>query len=445
MDNLLVYPRSTHGKVHLARGDGGDVLVIDGKPRPADHEAAEYLRENFPFTAPTPVLRRERSFGVGDRLGIAGPGHLRVFRRYDAAPVLAQQSMRELKLTGRTYEDVLDAATFAVFREDYQDGFGADGDHLKTMDEVRGALDLGFSMITLDCSEHIRGDGGKAELTEELRRRYLDRNFTLEDGDSIVFTEDDLAQARHIYGDAVRYAAQVWERFFASGAYRAELEISIDETATPTTPRQHFFAASELQIAGVRMATLAPRFCGEFQKGIDYIGDVDQFDREMKVHAEIARHFGYKISVHSGSDKFSVFPSVSRHTRGVFHVKTAGTNWLEAMRVCAEKDPALYREAHAFALEHFDEARAYYHVSADADRIPDLSDLSDDELAGLMDDNNARQLIHITYGLILSNERLRGKLYRLWDVNAELYADKLERHIIRHMRLLGVPERETAD
>ncbi len=445
MGKLMMYPRSAHGKVFMARGDGGDVLVIDGKTRPADHEAAEYLRENFPFTAPVPVLGRERSFGVGDRLGIAAPGHVRVFRKYDAAPVLAQQSMRELKLTGRTYKDVLDAATFAVFREDYQDGFGADGDHLKTMDEVRGALDLGFSMITLDCSEHIRSDGGKAELNEDLRRRYLDRTFMLEDGDSIVFTEDDLAKAQHIYGEAVRYAAQVWWSFFASSAYRAELEISIDETATPTTPQQHFFAASELKLAGVRMATLAPRFCGEFQKGIDYIGDVDQFDREMRVHAAIARHFGYKISVHSGSDKFSVFPSIGRHTRGVFHVKTAGTNWLEAMRVCAEKNPALYREAHAFALKHFDEARAYYHVSANLNKIPDPGTLSDDELPGLMDDNNARQLIHITYGLILSDPWLHDQLCRLWDANAELYADKLERHIARHMRLLGVPERVRAD
>jgi hypothetical protein len=311
------------------------------------------------------------------------------------------------------------------------------------MDEVKGALELGFSMITLDCSEHIRGDGGKAGLSPEMRQRYLEKTFVLEDGVSIVFTEDALAQAQHIYGDAIRFAKQVWERFFSNSGASAELEISIDETATPTTPQQHFFAASELKLAGVRMATLAPRFCGEFQKGIDYIGDVAQFDAEMRIHAAIARHFGYKISVHSGSDKFSVFPSIGKHTRGVFHVKTAGTNWLEAMRVCAEKDPVLYREAHAFALEHFNEARAYYHVSADPARIPDLRDLSDAELPGLMDDKDARQLIHITYGLILSDERLHRMLYRLWDVNAESYAEKLERHIGRHMSLLGVPEKET--
>ena len=136
MTDLQKYPLSEHGNAFMARGPQGDVLVVDGSVRPLDHDSAAYLRERFPFTAPTRVLGRPRSFGVGDRLGIAGPGHIRVFKKYHAAPVLAQQSMRELRLTGRTYRDVLDAATFAVFREDYRDGFGADGDHLKTLEEV---------------------------------------------------------------------------------------------------------------------------------------------------------------------------------------------------------------------------------------------------------------------------------------------------------------------
>ncbi|HSK69346.1 MAG TPA: tagaturonate epimerase family protein, partial [Candidatus Limnocylindria bacterium] len=165
------------------------------------------------------------------------------------------------------------------------------------------------------------------------------------------------------------------------------------------------------------------------------------FDREMRVHAAIGRRFGYKISVHSGSDKFRVFPSIAKHTRGRFHVKTAGTNWLEAMRAVAETDPALYRRAHAFALEHFDEARAYYHVSARAEAVPPLDSLADAQLPGLFDQADARQLIHITYGLILSQPELKKALYDLWDREAEAYAARLESHIGRHMRDLGVPER----
>ncbi len=99
---------------------------------PLSHDNAVRLRQVLPFTAPTPVGENPVSFGVGDRLGVAGPGHLRAVRKFDAVPVLAQQSVRELELMGRNYGLVLDAATWAVFREGFQRPWGADGDHLKT-------------------------------------------------------------------------------------------------------------------------------------------------------------------------------------------------------------------------------------------------------------------------------------------------------------------------
>jgi hypothetical protein len=189
---------------------------------------------------------------------------------------------------------------------------------------------------------------------------------------------------------------------------------------------------------------MAPRFCGEFQKGIDYIGDLSQFDKEIKIHAVIARHFGYKLSIHSGSDKFSVFPSIGRETRGIFHVKTAGTNWLEAMRAAAVIDPGLYREVHAYALSAFDEARKYYHVTTDLGKIPALDTLADEELPGLFSNNDARQLIHITYGLILNKKNPDGsfsfkdRLYKLWSDHEDVYAEALVKHIGKHLDLLGV-------
>lgn len=440
-ERRYVYPQSVHEDVCIARENGRDVLVVAGEARPLDHAAAEYLRERFPFTKPTPVLRRERTVGVGDRLGIAGPGHLRVFEAYDATPVLAQQSMRELTLTHRTYEDVLDCATFAVFREDFRHGFGADGDHLKKPEEVAYALRLGYTMITLDCSEHIRGDGGSAAVSDEMRARYLQKTFDVGEGVTLAFTPEELGSILHIYGEAIDFAVSIWEEFFVRGGAQADFEISIDETETPTTPLQHFFVANELIRRGVRPATLAPRFCGQFQKGIDYIGDLKRFDEEMAVHAVLARHFGYKLSIHSGSDKFSVFPSIGRHTHGVFHVKTAGTNWLEAMRVVAQKDPALYRQVHAYGLAAFPEATRYYHVTTNLQNIPALDTLDDAQLPALFDNNDARQLIHITYGLILDHGDFKERLYALWSRHAEAYAQALERHIGRHVRELGVPPR----
>ena len=459
LDGTAVFMANEGGEVKLFLS--GDPLGFDARPypgepglwvAPCDHATACKLRELFPFTAPSPVLSYPRTMGVGDRLGLAGPGHLRVFKEFDALPVLAQQSMRELNLTGRTYEDVLDAATFAVFRENFTLGFGADGDHLKTKQDVAYALGLGFTMITLDCSEHI--DNGAASLSDEealalagedaaLEERYLNRTFTVE-GNELIFTKGELARIRLIYGRAITFAEEVFKEFFQNG--RADFELSIDETATPTTPLQHFFVANELSLRGVRPATMAPRFCGEFQKGVDYIGDVAQFEREFAVHCAIARHFGCKISVHSGSDKFSVFPIVGRCAHLNFHVKTAGTNWLEAMAIVARKDPALYREVHEYALASFEDAKKFYHVTTDVAKIPPVAKLSDEELPSLFTQNDARQLIHITYGHILTARSdtgflFRDRLYALWKREEEAYAGALYAHIAKHMRALGVPLR----
>ena len=383
------------------------------------------------------------SFGLGDRLGIATPGHIDLFENKELFPIFAQQSIRELNLTGRTYEDVLDAATFAVFREGYKKGFGADGDHLKTAEDVEYALSLGFTMITLDCSEHIKNDvtpDNAPALVKHYPDKYLNKQFDIEEGITLSFNESELKQCAAIYGDAIIFAADMYKRFLAAGKYEADFEISIDETVSVTTPLQHFFVARELLDAGVSFATIAPRFCGEFQKGIDYMGDSALFEKEIKVHAAIARRLGYKLSIHSGSDKFSVFPLIGRETRGKFHIKTAGTNWLEAMRVVAMADPSLYREIHSYALETFGEAKKYYHVTTDLTKIPDVSALKDEELVTLFENNDARQLIHITYGLILSrkNPNYKDRLYRLWQDHEEEYRMALVRHIGKHLELLGV-------
>lgn len=462
---MQVYEKSLHrlsgATVSMVRGESADFLLVEGENpgfivedrdgaflAPLVHENAALLRKLFPFTAPKPVLGNDRSVGVGDRLGIAGPGHIRVFGRFDASPVLAQQSVRELTLTNRTFSDVLDAATFAVFREDFTRPFGADGDHLKTDAEVQTALDAGYTMITLDCSEKIRNDVAAMTRAEvdaayrpdpELEALYCGRTFCVE-SKRIEFDEETFRRAVLIYQAALGHAAHIYETLIKSSA--ADFELSIDETMTPTTPAQHYFVASELVRRNVRFATIAPRFCGEFQKGVDYIGDLAQFEAELAVHAAIARHFNYKLSIHSGSDKFSVFALIGKHTRGRFHIKTAGTNWLEAMRVAAAADPALYREVHAFALSAFPQATKYYHVTTNLANIPPLGTLADAELPRLFELNDARQLIHITYGQILGAKDASGaplfseRLYRLWREHAGLYAERLDAHIGKHLALL---------
>ena len=234
---MNTYPKSTHRmgdtSVSIARGTDADVLIISGPNpgfvgvkqgdifvAPQSHVNAVLLRQLFPFTAPQPILTKLRTIGVGDRLGIATPGHIRLFERYDALPVLAQQSIRELNLTNRSYADVLDAATFAVYREDYQLGFGADGDHLKTDEEVKYALDSDFSIITLDCSEHIRNDvlqmcdaevDAAYVLDAELEALYCEKSFGIE-GNLLYFTQQAFRRTALIYGAALNHAIGIYQR-----------------------------------------------------------------------------------------------------------------------------------------------------------------------------------------------------------------------------------------
>src|SRR5690606_26764751 len=98
-----------------------------------------------------------------------------------------------------------------------------------------------------------------------------------------------------------------------------------------------------------------------------------------------------------------------KYTKGRFHVKTAGTNWLEAVRTVAKVNPDLYRRMHQHALDHFEEAKAYYHVTTDLSAIKPLSEVADADLPEYMNDDNARQVIHITYGILLQAKDENGQ------------------------------------
>jgi hypothetical protein len=438
---------------HPAAGSGGMRVRFC----PLSHANAIALRRVLPFCAPSPLARQETTIGLGDRLGVAGPGHIRTVRLYRASPVLAQQSVRELELTGRSYEQVLDASTWAVFQEGYRHPWGADGDHLKTEEWVRTALRLGFTMITADVSDYIRNEYAGAagtevmahygRLPESYRRRvegaYLSLRLKVGEGLAVTFSPETLARTALVYGEAIEHAARLYRAAAEeSPGGRFDFELSVDETQTPTTPEAHAFVALEARAAGLRLSSLAPRFVGEFQKGIDYIGSVSEFERSLAAHAALARHFGYRLSVHSGSDKFSVFPAVGRLTGGRFHLKTAGTSWLEAVKLMARLEPALYRRLHRAALERFDAATRYYHVSTDLARVPSLEGLEDGELPGLFDNPDARQLIHITYGELLRDPSLGPELCAALQRHQEAYWEALQIHIGRHLSTLAVPARK---
>ena len=215
----------------------------------------------------------------------------------------------------------------------------------------------------------------------------------------------------------------------------------MDETDTPTTPAEHYWVASELKRLGVAWVSLAPRFVGRFEKGVDYIGDLDELETDVAAHAAIARHFGpYKLSLHSGSDKFSVYPIAARLAKGLVHLKTAGTSYLEALRTIAALDPAMFRSIYAFGRERYDTDKATYHVSAEVAKAPGAAEVKEAELPGLLEHFHAREILHVTFGSVLKETnpdgtlRFKDRLFGLLRGNPEAYADNLERHFVRHLQ-----------
>jgi hypothetical protein len=225
----------------------------------------------------------------------------------------------------------------------------------------------------------------------------------------------------------------------AAGSRPFELEVSVDETDQPTSHAEHIYIASELKRFGVKWVSLAPRYVGRFEKGVDYIGDTKAFESDIAGHAAIAREFGpYKLSLHSGSDKFSIYPIAAQQARGLVHLKTAGTSYLEALRTIAALDVEFFREIYSFAREHYETDKVSYHVSAELGRAPLPDEVTD--WPALLDQFDAREILHVTFGSVLTDKTAGGTL-RFYDyfidilrANPDAYAANLEKHFTRHLQ-----------
>ena len=450
----------------LAYIDGTEKLIVDGptssqfegdnltsgegsiKICPLNHQNRLALNKEFTYTAPKAFGRDTTTFGFGDRLGLANPGHLASINHAKVRPVLAQQSIRELSFTGRTFYDVIDAAAWSVFRAGYRDGYGSDGDHLKSYEEVRESLNQGASMITLDCSlvlRHIPDDMTELEsiyedIPEDYRKSLEDEY--LQKGDliefDIEFNRETLIKTILIYYDAIELAKKVQKEINQRNK-PIDLEISLDETEYTTDIRAHYLVANEMEKANVNINSMAPKFVGQFLKAIDYVGDLEEFRDNLRAHCKIADHFGYKISLHSGSDKFKIYKTFSEETKGRFHVKTAGTSWLEAVLVIAKTEPDLYRDIHRVALASFEDAKNFYEVNSNIENLRPLDEVSDSELQEYLNDDDARQIIHITYGYMLNNnEELRDRIYNALEKHKAEYEKILVQHFEKHLKPLGL-------
>lgn len=377
------------------------------------------------------------SFGFGDRLGLATPGHIAAVKGTGLAPVFAQQSIRENTRTGRTPQQVIDDAKRAVEAAGWDKPWGADADHLKTVDDLLPFVQAGYTFFTVDPGAHVDNaadadslpvlqEKAKGQNWDELSALYLSENGDKGFG---VFDSESLLRALVKYGRAIRQTVAMYRRL-TELKETFDFEVSVDETDAPTTPLEHYFIANELTRAGVKFTSLAPRLLGRFEKGVDYIGDVAALDAEMAKHAAVTAHFGtYKLSLHSGSDKFSVYPLMVKHWGQRIHVKTAGTSYLEGLRVLAVAEPALFERIWALGLERYATDRATYHVSADPAQVP--AGLA---LPALLDDFHAREILHVTFGSALMEfgAEIKSALVR----HANLYQAGLQKHFRKHLDLL---------
>jgi hypothetical protein len=256
------------------------------------------------------------------------------------------------------------------------------------------------------------------------------------------------------YGRALEHAIGLSQhiRHVNDAAGRTfELELSIDETPQPTSLAEHYIIASECRRRGVELISLAPRYVGEFEKGVDYKGDLAQLEQSLTDHAFLARELGpYKLSLHSGSDKLSLYPILARTTGGRFHVKTAGTSYLEALRVVARHDAALFRRIIDMAREHYDRDKATSHVSADVRSLPatnDVTNVADLEKiylgvwskvpAGRGFTEPGRQVLHCTFGTVLMDADVGPLVRQLLQSQAQTYIELLSDHFARHLQALS--------
>ncbi len=421
---------------------------------PTDHANARALQSVLLHLKPIP-LGLATSAGCGDRLGLATPGHVCAFQTVQRQrgtrpipPIFAQQSIREMIRTNRSPEDVMYDATWGAFEAGWSENLGADADHLKTPADIDACVDAGFTLFTIDPSAYVDSEADTASSdaiqrkvdalrwndlessVADLQRRYEGHTFELEDR-RIVLDADSLWRAAAKYSNAIAHVATMYRHLVAKSV-PFELEVSVDETETPTTHAEHSFIARELQRLGVKWVSLAPRYVGRFEKGVDYIGDLHELEADLAGHAAIARAFGpYKLSLHSGSDKFSIYPLVVSATRGMVHLKTAGTSYLEALRVIAGVDPELFRAICRFDFERYPVDRASYHVSADLSHVPHLDTMPDSQLSALLDHFDARQILHVTFGSALAQFGNKLKA-TLCQHEAEHYA-ALGKHLVKHL------------
>ena len=326
------------------------------------------------------------SFGVGDRFGHEAGAQLQACmmaaqRGVEIVPVW-NKSNREHVIIGSEPSDVRQAADAAVGELGWKRAYYVDADHirLETVDRFIAPSDF----YTIDVADTI-GKAADAAAVQKFADRHPELAGKIATGISEPFqtTREDVERTAGKYLQAIADAEKIYRHIAkAKGEGKFITEISMDETDSPQTPIELLVILAAIADAEIPIQTIAPKFTGRFNKGVDYVGNLDQFETEFNddltvIWFAVEKYHlpkNLKLSVHSGSDKFSIYAPIRRALKRFnagLHIKTAGTNWLEEVIGLAEAGGdglELAQEIYAGALEHVSELCAPYATVIDIDR-----------------------------------------------------------------------------
>ncbi|HEX7955344.1 MAG TPA: tagaturonate epimerase family protein [Pyrinomonadaceae bacterium] len=392
------------------------------------------------------------SFGVGDRFAHQAKAQLRACVRaaeqgVEVTPVW-NKSYREHGIVGSRPDGVLAAAQAAVRELGWDKPFHVDADHIRldTVDDFIGSSDF----YTLDVADSI-GEPAADEDVAAFVGRHPELVGRIEiPGITEPFetTREEIERIARKFLRAVQDAGRIYRHVAErKGEGNFIAEVSMDETDTPQTPPELLVILAAIADEGIPAQTVAPKFTGRFNKGVDYVGDVAQFEKEFNEDIAVIAHAvnayelpsNLKLSVHSGSDKFSIYEPIRKalaRTGAGIHVKTAGTTWLEEVIGLAEaggEGLKLAREIYGKALADIDALCAPYATVIDIDcaRLPaaeEVSGWTSEQFVGALRHDQAnplynpslRQLLHVGYkvaarmgerylSMLVENEEVVGR------------------------------------
>jgi hypothetical protein len=411
------------------------------------------------------------SVGVGDRFAQQAAAQLRAClqareRGVEIIPVW-NKSNREHLIVGSEPASVRAAAAAAVRSLNWTRPWHVDADHIRLETVERFIAHSDF--FTIDVADSI-GQPASREVVKAFADRHAELacEVRLPGGASPMHpTGAEVERLASKYLFAVQAAAQLYRHIAAKkGEGNFITEVSMDETDAPQTPLELLVILAALADEKVPVQTIAPKFTGRFNKGVDYVGDVAIFELEFNDDICVIRFavatYGLpenlKLSVHSGSDKFSIYPAIHRalrrHDAGV-HVKTAGTTWLEEVIGLGESGGAglaLAKTIYAEALAHADELCAPYATVIDIDRakLPSAAAVarwSANQFANALRHDpkcaefnpNLRQLLHVGYKVAA---RKGGEYLELVRANRDIIARNVTHNLLeRHLRPIFLAQR----